>query len=460
VDIPETRYALTHDGVHIAYQVVGDGPVDVAFVWSFVTHLEVFWELPSFRRFVEELTPFARVILFDKRGVGLSERVSSSPATLEARMDDLRAVLDAAGSERVLLVGNGDGGALTTTFAATYPERTLGLLLWSGNVRTAWAPDYPWGMREDQNRERLRARAELWGNQARAEESTVMTFPEDGARLAQDQVFAHWLMKLQRNAVSLGDLEVTFGRAWFATDARSSLPAIQVPTRVCHRASWPADVEEESRWTAAQIPGAAFVLVDGWGEDMWLGDVAETAAAVREFAASIREEQEVFDRVLATVLFTDIVDSTVRAAELGDREWGRLVEQHHAKVRALLGRFRGHEMDTAGDGFFATFDGPGRAVRCAQEIVAAVAPLGIRVRAGLHTGEVETIADKAGGLAVVIGARIAGLAGPSEILVSQTVRDLTAGSTLTFEDVGDRELKGVPGTWRINRFVDAVSSTL
>jgi class 3 adenylate cyclase len=455
VDTPETRYALTQDGVHIAYQVVGDGPIDIAFVWSFVTHLEVFWELPSFRRFVEELATFARVILFDKRGIGLSERVSSSPATLEARMDDLRAVLDAAGSERVLLVGNGDGGALTTTFAATYPARTLGLLLWTGNVRSAWAPDYPWGMREDQFRERLRARAELWGNQARAAESTEMTFTEDGARLAQDPAFARWLMRLQRNAVSLGDLEATFGRAWFATDARSSLPVIQVPTRVCHRASWSVDTEEESRWTAAQIPGADFAIVDGWGEDMWVGDVAETAAAVRDFASSIRREHEAFDRVLATVLFTDIVDSTTRAAELGDRAWGQLVEQHHAKVRALLGRFRGQEMDTAGDGFFATFDGPGRAVRCAAAMAEAVQPLGIEIRAGLHTGEVETIAGKAGGLAVVIGARIAALAGPSEVLVSQTVRDLTAGSGLVFEDVGDRELKGVPGTWRVSRLAEA-----
>lgn len=456
MNVPEVRYALTQDEVHVAYQVVGDGPIDIAFVWSFVTHLEVFWELPSFRRFVEELATFARVILFDKRGIGLSERVSSSPATLEARMDDLRAVLDAVGSKRVLLVGNGDGGALTTTFAATYPERTLGLLLWTGNVRTAWAPDYPWGMREDLFRERLRARAELWGNQARAAESTEITFTEDGARLSRDPAFARWLMRLQRNAVSLGDLEATFGRAWFATDARSSLPVIQVPTRVCHRASWSADIEEESRWTAAQIPGADFALVDGWGEDMWVGDVAQSAAAVRAFAGSIRREQEVFDRVLATVLFTDIVNSATRAAELGDRGWGELVEQHHAKVRALLGRFRGREMDTAGDGFFATFDGPGRAVRCAQQIATAVSPLGIQIRAGLHTGEVEAIAGKAGGLAVVIGARIAALAGPSEILVSQTVRDLTAGSSLTFEDLGERELKGVPGAWRVSRFVEAV----
>ncbi|MGE5226202.1 MAG: alpha/beta fold hydrolase [Planctomycetaceae bacterium] len=452
MDVPETRYAVTQDGVHIAYQVTGDGPVDIVLINSFVTHVELFWELPSFERLVRALTAFARVILFDKRGVGLSDRVSSSLPTLEARMDDLRAVLDAAGSERALLLGNGDGGALTTLFAATYPDRTLGLLLWSGSVRTAWASDYPWGMPEDRFEERLRARAELWGNAARGAESTAMTFPWMGEELSSDPEFVQWLMRMQRNAISPGDLPV-FNRIWLSTDARGALPAIQVPTRFLVRSSWPPDATEETEWTAAQIPGSSIVTLPGQGEDMWIGDVDEVVAAVEDFISTIREEQEVFDRVLATVLFTDIVGSTERASALGDREWKRVVEQHHAKVRALLGRFRGQEMDTAGDGFFATFDGPGRAVRCAAEVARAVEPLGIQIRAGLHTGEVESIGGKAGGLAVVIGARIAALAGPSEVLVSQTVRDLTAGSGLAFEDVGERELKGVPGTWRISRLV-------
>jgi class 3 adenylate cyclase/pimeloyl-ACP methyl ester carboxylesterase len=450
VDMPDTRYAVTDDGVHIAYQVVGDGPVDIVFVHSFVTHIELFWELPSFERLVRSLSSFSRVILFDKRGVGLSDRLSTALPTLEARMDDLRAVLDAVGSERALMFGTADGGALATLFAATYPERTLGLLLWSGAVRLAWAHDYPWGMREEQLEERLRARAQLWGNARRGEESTAMTFLVDGERLSRDPRFVGWLMKMQRNAAAPGDL-ATFSRVWFSTDARSALPAIQVPASLLVRDGWPRAVKEETKWTAGQIPGATVVTVPGWGEDPWFGDIDEVAQTTERFVSSIREDQEVFDRVLATVLFTDIVGSTEQASSLGDSGWKRLVEQHHAKVRALLARFRGSEMDTAGDGFFATFDGPGRAVRCATAIVRSVATLGIQVRAGLHTGEVETIAGKAGGLAVVIGSRIASLAGPSEILVSQTVRELTAGSGLSFEDLGDRELKGVPGSWRINR---------
>ncbi len=450
--VPDTRYAVTDDGVHIAYQVVGDGPIDIVLICAFVTHVELFWELPSFEQLVRALSSFARVILFDKRGVGLSDRLSSSVPTLEARMDDLRAVLDAAGSERALLFGTTDGGALATLFAASSPERSLGLLLWSGTVRLAWAPDYPWGMREDSLDERLRSRAELWGNSRRGEESTAMTFLVEGERLSKDPRFVRWLMKMQRNAAAPGDL-ATFSRVWLSTDARSALPAIQVPAALMVREGWPQELIEETEWTAAQIPGSTIVTVPGWGEDPWFGDVDAVAQAVERFVLSIREEQEIFDRVLATVLFTDIVGSTEHASALRDREWKRLVEQHHSKVRALLARYRGQEVDTAGDGFFATFDGPGRAVRCASAIIRSVESLGIQVRAGLHTGEVETIAGKAGGVAVVIGSRIASLAGPSEVLVSQTVRELTAGSGLSFDDLGERELKGVPGQWRINRVV-------
>jgi class 3 adenylate cyclase/alpha-beta hydrolase superfamily lysophospholipase len=454
--IPQTRYAVTDDGVHIAYQTVGDGPVDVVFVHAFVSHVELFLELPSFERFVRELSAGARVILFDKRGVGLSDRLSSVP-TLEARMDDLRAVLDATGSERPLLMGDGDGGALAALFAATYPERTLGLLLWGGTMRMAWAPDYPWGMSEDRFEERLRTRIELWGDAARAEETTRMTFLTIGDRLAQDPSFAQWLVRIQRYGAAPGDL-VMFSRVWFSTDARSALPAIQVPTLVLVREGWLPDAIEESAWTADQIPGAQLQRLHGDEDDPYLGDVIEVAKAVERFISSIHEEQAVFDRVLATVLFTDIVGSTDQASASGDRAWKDLVEQHHARTRALLGRFRGQEVDTAGDGFFATFDGPGRAVHCAQAIIRSVAPLGIQVRAGIHTGEVETINGKAGGIAVMIGARVGALAGPSEIFVSQTVRDLTAGSGLAFEDVGERELKGVPGIWRLSRVTDTTGT--
>ena len=452
MDRPMTRYATTDDGVSIAYQVVGEGPIDLVFVHSFVSHVEVFWELPAFERFVGELSSWARVILFDKRGVGLSDRLSVIP-TIEARLDDLRAVLDAVGSVRTLVVGNNDGGALAALFAATYPERTLGLVLWRGGVRTARAPDYPWGMSEDRFEERLRRRMVIWGDESMGEEAARMAYPGIGERLAGDPVFVRWRTRLQRYAASPGDL-ARFSRVWFTTDARSVLPLIQVPAAVVMRTGWIDAYVQEAKWTADQIAGAQLVPVPGDGDDVYLGDVGEVAEAIRGFAQSIEEEHAAFDRVLATVLFTDIVGSSERAAELGDRAWKQLVEQHHARVRALLARYRGHEVDTAGDGFFATFDGPGRAVRCAQAIVRSVGTLGIEVRAGVHTGEVETIDGKAGGLAVVIGARIGALAGASEVLGSQTVRDLTAGSGIVFEDAGEHELKGVPDRWRVYRAAD------
>jgi len=451
---PATRYAITEDGVHIAYQVVGDGPIDLVFVHAFVSHVELFWELPSFERFVRELSSWARVILFDKRGVGLSDRLTVVP-TLEARLDDLRAVLDAVDSERTLVIGNKDGGALAALFAATYPDRTLGLALWSGGVRTARASDYPWGMSEERFEERLAIRMELWGDRSRGEEATRMTYSEVGNRLAKDPSFVDWLTRLQRYAAAPGDL-VRFSRMWLSTDVRSVLPAIQVPAAVLVREGWAGTLLEEADWTAGRIPGAQLITLSGDEDDAIFGDVVEVAQAIRRFAQAIEEEHAAFDRVLATVLFTDIVGSSARAAELGDRAWKGLVEQHHAKVRALLARYRGQEVDTAGDGFFATFDGPGRAVRCAQAIVGSIGSLGIEVRAGLHTGEVETIDGKAGGLAVVIGARIGGLAGPSDVLASQTVRDLTAGSGIGFEDAGEHELKGVPDRWRVYRVTSTV----
>jgi len=446
--IPPTRYAVTEDGVHIAYQTVGDGPVDIVFVHSFVSHVEIFWELPSFERFIRELSASARVIIFDKRGVGLSDRLSSIP-TLEARMDDLRAVLDAIGSARPLVIGDGEGTGLAALFAATYPERTLGLVLWSGAVRMAWAPDYPWGMRDEEFETRLAKRTELWGDADRAEETTRMTFPI-GDPLAGWPGFAQWLVKLQRYGTAPGDL-VTFSRMWFSTDARSALPTIQVPTAVIVRDGWPQPMLEEARWTAEQMAGAQLLTIHGGEDDPYLGDVTEVAHTVAHFISTIHKEQAAFSRVLATVLFTDIVASTERASAMGDHAWKRLVEQHHAKTRALLGRYRGDEVDTAGDGFFATFDGPGRAVHCAQAIIRALAPLDVEIRAGIHTGEVEAVNGKAGGVAVMIGARIGALAGPSEILTSQTVRELTAGSGLEFRDLGERELKGIPGAWRISR---------
>jgi class 3 adenylate cyclase len=449
VNLPKTRYALTEDGAHIAYQVVGDGPVDIVFVHAWLSHVELFWELPSFGRLMQELGYLGRVITFDKRGVGLSDRLSRMP-TLEARMDDLRAVMDASGSSRAVLFGAGDGTALSTMFAATYPDRTLGLVLWGGGIRSAFSPDYPWGMTPERFEERLLRRVELWGDDAKGSETTRMTFTITGDTLAKDQSFVAWLTKLQRYGAAPGDL-AKFSRVWFETDARSALPVIQVPACVLHREGWPAQFVEEASWIADQIPGAQMIQLSGEGDDPYLGNVHEVAGAVEQLVASARDEESVFDRVLATVLFTDIVGSTDRSAAIGDRAWKKLVEQHHAKMRSLIARYRGHEIDTAGDGFFATFDGPARAIACAQGIVLAVRPLGIEVRAGLHTGECETIAGKVGGLGVHIGARVGQLAGPSEVLVSRTVKDLTAGSGLAFEDAGEHELKGIPERWRLYR---------
>ena len=265
VDRPVTHYARTEDDVHIAYQVLGNGPIDVVFVHAFVSHVELFWELPSYARFIRELSLWGRAIMFDKRGVGLSDRLSVVP-TLEARIDDLRAVLDAVESERTLVVGNSDGGALAAMFAATYPERTLGLVLWSGGVRMAWAPDYPWGMREEPFEERLSTRMELWGDEERGEETVRMTF-ETSERLAKDPAFVEWLPRLQRNSAAPGDL-VRFSRVWFSTDARSALPAIQVPTAVFMREGWATDPVEEARWTADQIPGARLVSLSGDEDDV------------------------------------------------------------------------------------------------------------------------------------------------------------------------------------------------
>ena len=364
--MPDTRYAVTDDGVHIAYQVIGDGPVDIVFAHSFVTHIELYWELPSFERLVRSLSSFARVILFDKRGVGLSDRLASVLPTLEARMDDLRAVLDAAGSERALLFGTSDGGAITTLFAATYPERSLGLLLWSGTVRLAWAHDYPWGMREEEFEERSRLRADLWGNARRGEESTAMTFAFDGERLSRDPRFVRWLMHLQRNAAAPGDF-ATFSRVWLSTDARSALPAIQVPAALSIREGWPAPLLEETEWTAAQIPGAT--------RSSRFPDRGRTRGSAtstrwpwsrngscprsgRNKRSSTGCSPPCCSPISSARPSTRRRSATARGSEL--------VEQHHSKVRALLARFRGNEVDTAGDGFFATFDGPGRAVRCAQ----------------------------------------------------------------------------------------------
>ena len=448
---PETRYAKTADDVHIAYQVAGEGPVDIVFVMGWTSDIGLMWEEPSLARFLTRLASFSRLILFDKRGMGLSDRVPDDRLpSLEVRMDDARAVMDAAGSERAVVVGVSEGGPMATLFAATYPERSIALVLFGTGACWMPAPDYPYPASSDEEFERMIEQRERgWGTR----EFAAQEMKDWGApSLANDERSIAWLANYLRHAASPG-AAIALSRMNRGIDVRAALPAIHVPTLVLARDGDLAFPVEETRWKAERIRGARFVSFPGVDHFFWVGEQDQLLDEIERFVVSVRDEEADLDRVLATVMFTDIVGSTAKAAELGDHGWGELVARHHGAVRALLGRFRGKEVDTAGDGFFATFDGPARAVRCAQAIGGAVQDLGLEVRAGVHTGEVETIAGKVGGIAVNVGARIASLAAPSEVLVSSTVRDLVSGSGLAFEDAGEHALKGVPDRWHLYRAV-------
>lgn len=454
MEIPETRYAKTADGVHIAYQVVGDGPVDILFVLGWVTHIERMWTEPRFARFFTRLSSFARVMLFDKRGVGLSDRVPEDRLpSLEVRMDDARAVMDAVGSERAVVLGVSEGGPMAMLFAATYPERTIALIAYGTSACWNNAPDYPWAVPNEDLDEGIIAfrerRERLWGTKDLAKEFLADSFAPD---LADDEPTLAWLADYMRNAASPGAVNA-LSLMNRAIDVRSALPVIHVPALVLARDGDLDYAAEETKWLADQIRGARFVSFPGNEHLFVMGRQDDLLDEIERFVAEVRGEEADLDRVLATLMFTDMVGSTEKAAELGDKGWRDLVERHHGVVRALLGRFRGKEVDTAGDGFFATFDGPARGVRCATAITEAVRDLGIEVRAGVHTGEVETIAGKVGGIAVNVAARIASLAAPSEVLVSHTVQGLVSGSGLTFEDAGEHELKGVPDRWHLYRVV-------
>ena len=442
--VPETRYAKTADGVHIAYQVAGDGPVDMVFVMGWVTNLEAMWDEPNFARFLGRLASFSRLILFDKRGVGLSDRVPEDRLPdLETRMDDVRAVMDAVGSERAVVFGVSEGGPMSMLFAATYPERTIALVLYGTQADfTIREPAY----KEDPATYVARME-EQWGTREFAA-AEIAGWGAPGHET--DERLVSWLASYMRRAASPG-AAIALERMNRQINATHALASIHVPTLMVHRDGDTDFRIDDVRETASRIAGARLVELRGNIHFPWVGDVDEIVDEVERFVVDLGEVEAEMDRALATVLFTDVVGSTAKAAELGDREWKDLVEEHHRRVRGQLARYRGVEIDTAGDGFFATFDGPARAVRCATSIVAAVAPLGIDVRAGVHTGEVETIDRKVGGLAVVIGARVGASAGPSEVLVSQTVKDLVAGSGLVFEDAGERDLKGLPDRWRLYR---------
>jgi pimeloyl-ACP methyl ester carboxylesterase len=446
MSLPAIRYTRTTDGLSIAYQVLGEGPLDLVFVPQVISNVEIFWENPRWAGFMRELASFSRLILFDRRGVGLSDRPSGVPP-LEQRMDDVRAVMDAVGSERAALFGTGPDGAMAALFAATYPERVTALVLYAVPPRRMWAPDYPWGMREEEARHFLE------------EGETRFAQPEFIAQLAQimypsiaaDEEVIAWAVHATRLSASPSTY-TALRRMNLEIDIRTVLPTIRVPTLVLHRNGDRFVPVAVSRFVAEQIPGALYQEFDGIDHIPWVGDPAAVVAAVREFVERVWRErpwEEIEpDRVLATILFTDIVGSTERALTLGNARWSELLREHHSRVRGQLARFRGREIDTAGDGFFASFDGPARAIRCARAVRDAVAELGIEIRAGLHAGECELIDGKVGGVAVHIGARVAAEAGPSEILVSGTVKDLVAGSGIQFDDRGLRALKDV-GEWHL-----------
>jgi class 3 adenylate cyclase len=423
--IPDVRYARSGD-VAIAYQVVGDGPVDLVFV-PFFGNVRWAWEQPRFARFLERLASFSRLILFDKRGTGLSDRPRT--LTLEAQMDDVRAVLDAVDSERAALLGAIQGSQLCALFAATYPERTRALVLYHPHAAPSDLPPFALRSAEDAR--------ERWGTREHADEITRAIIPS----LAGDAAVRRWFADYHRFAASPG-AAAEFFRMLGDTDISDVLPTIRVPTLVVHRGRW----RDAALRVAELIPGARAVQLPGDDSPIWSDD--EVAPEVERFLAG-REQEPVPDSVLTTILFTDIVGSTERAAALGDRGWRDLLARHHSAVRRQLARFRGEELDTAGDGFFATFDGPARAIRCAQAIIADVGELGLDLRAGLHTGECELHDGKLAGIAVSVGSRVAGEAGPGQVVVSGTVRDLVAGSGIDFEELGARALKGVPGEWRL-----------
>jgi class 3 adenylate cyclase len=425
----DIRYARS-GGVSIAHQVVGEGDVDLVFVHGYVSNLVYAWETPYWRTFYERLARRFRLILFDKRGTGLSDFGGQFPV-LETRMDDVRAVLDAVGSSSAVLLGSHDGCSMAALFAATYPERTRALVLFHPVAHN------PWGETEEAREELARLR-DTWGSEELADEILRDSSPS----LVGDSDYRDWFVNWLRVGAS-PSVAYALNRAWFETDLRDVLPLIRVPSLVLYR-----DVHEElGRDVAGRIPGAQSVRVSGGDYlQVWLSP--EIPDEVERFVAG-EPVVEVPDTVLATVLFTDIVGSSAAAAELGDRAWRELLERHHALVRRELTRYRGQEKDTAGDGFFATFDGPVRAIRCAQAIVDGVRELGLEVRAGVHTGECEVHEGKVAGLSVVIGSRVMAAAQGGEVIVSQTVKDLVAGAGLEFDERGQHELKGVPGAWRL-----------
>jgi len=441
---PETRYAKA-GSLHLAYQVVGSGPPDILFVHGWISHIELMWEEPRMARFLERLASIGRLIVMDKRGTGLSDPVALTDLpTIEQRVDDLICVLDAVGSEQCTYFGTSESGATGLVFAASHPGRISGLVLLNSYARLARAVDYPQGIPAEVSEALFEAIERGWG-QGVALEALV------ASQSGRPDV-KRWWARYQRMAASPG-AAVTLLKNAFATDARGVLPAVGVPTLVLHRAGDPFTGPEHGRYLADHIPGARYVELEGTDHLFFAEDLEMLLGEVQEFVTGTRESGH-HERVLATLMFADIVGSTELASEMGDRAWGHLLIQYHDLIRKALARFHGRIVDTVGDGLFATFGGPAAAIRCAQAVTSSVTELGLRVRFGIHTGECEVVEGGLGGIAVNTAARIADSAGPGDILVSRTVKDLTAGSGIVFADRGTRTLKGLQGEWPLYAATD------
>jgi class 3 adenylate cyclase len=445
--IPDVHYARTPEGVHIAYLVIGEGPIDIVFPGWGYSNIEYSWRIPSQRDFLRKIGSIGRLIYFDPRGMGLSDKIGGGQLpTLETQMADVLSVMDAVGSDRAALLGTDATGPLAILFAATYPERTAALVVYGSEAADVWAPDYPSGWTDEKYDAYLEELERRWGQRDYVREYLKTMAPS----LTLDEQALDTYTTMFRMTGGPGTA-VALETMWRETDVRDVLPAVHVPTLVLHRTDDQVYFIGGARFIAEHVSGARFVELAGDDHLAWEGDSDAIVSEIDHFLRSVRDEEAEFDRVLATVMFTDIVGSTERSSALGDRSWQNLLADHDRIVRGLVARYRGREIKTLGDGFLATFDGPARAVRCALAIAQAVRDLGIEVRIGLHTGEIELDGDDVRGIAVHIGSRVGAIAGPSEVIVSSTVKDLVAGSGLVFEEAGERELKGVPDRWRLYR---------